>query len=115
MEPTASDEVLELLSDEYAKEILAHLSRERLSGPELSDVCDASESTVYERLDRLEDAGLVSEHLQIDPDGHHRNVYSTRVDAVRVDIEDGEFSVRLQVSEDPADRMAQMWREVRRR
>lgn len=113
MVASESDEVLDLMADEHAREILVELSRERLSAPELGEVCRASESTVYERLDRLEDVGLVDEHLHVDPDGHHRSVYNARVDAIQVDIEDGDYTVRLQVTEDPADRIAQMWREVR--
>ena len=107
------DEVLRLVADEYAKEILVHLSEERLSAAELDEVCRAAESTVYDRLARLEDAGLVTEHLQVDPGGHHRNVYGIRVDAVRVEIRNGGYDVRLQVREDAADRIAQMWQTVR--
>lgn len=107
------DEVLTLVADEYAKEILIHLSEERLSAAELDEVCRAAESTVYDRLTRLEDVGLVTEHLHVDPNGHHRHVYGIRVDAVRVEIRDGEYDVRLQVREDAADRIAQMWQTVR--
>lgn len=107
------DEVLELMADEYAKEMLALLTDDRLSATEISDRLDAAESTVYDRLERLEVAGLVNEHLQVDPDGHHHHVYDARVDAVLVEIEDGGYRVRLQVTEDPADRIAQMWHEIR--
>ena len=107
------EEVFELMADEYAREILAQTSRQPMSAPELVDSCDASERTIYRRLEQLQSFGLVTESMQLDPDGHHRTVYEAVLETVRVDLEDGQYEVRLQIEEDTADRFARMWKDIR--
>lgn len=107
------EEVFELLGDEYAREILARTSQESMSAPELIDACDASERTIYRRLDDLQSLDLLTETMEIDPDGHHRSVYAARLETIRVDLNDGRYEIRLQLEEDTADRFARMWKDIR--
>jgi len=85
-DPLASDEptvdvpeVLSLLSDEYARELLSVLSEESLSARELVERLDMSRATIYRRLDRLESAGVLESSMCIDPDGHHRKCFQVVV------------------------------------
>lgn len=106
-------DVLELMGDEYARTILAETSQQPLSAQKLQEVCDASERTVYRRLEQLESLGLVEEEIEIDPNGHHRTLYQTTVENVLVELEDGDYVVRIRFEEDTADRFARIWRTIR--
>ena len=107
------EEVFDLLADDYAREILAHANREPMSAKELSDAVDAHHSTIYRRIDRLQEYDLLTERLALDPDGQHYTVYSTALQGVSVTLEGDEYRVDLRTRADPADRMAKMWREIR--
>lgn len=89
-DPLASDEpavdvteVLSLLSDEYARELLGVLSEESFSARELVDRLDISRATVYRRLDRLESAGVPETSMCINPDGHHRKCFHVVVEQMQ--------------------------------
>ncbi len=114
MGESESEEALDLLCDNYARQILAHLSKQPMVAEEIGEKCRGSRSTVYERLDQLRSMGLVSENLQIDPEGHHRTQYETLLNSVYVTFHDGVYDVQLEIEEDPADRLAGMWGGMRR-
>jgi len=89
-------EVVSVLSDEYAREVLRALVAEPLSARDLVDRLDMSRATVYRRLDRLESAGILRSSLRIDPEGHHRKRYRVVVDRLQFCVErDG---LRLETS-----------------
>lgn len=67
-----ADEFLSLLGDEYSRAVLEALAERPLSGGDIVELTGFSKATVYRRLDRLEEAGLVSSETVFDPDGHHR-------------------------------------------
>jgi DNA-binding transcriptional ArsR family regulator len=97
-EPTVDvPEVLSLLSDEYARELLGVLSEESLSARELVDRLDMSRATVYRRLDRLESAGVLETSMCIDPDGHHRKCFHVVVE--RMQLAFGSEGLTLEVGE----------------
>lgn len=75
---------IELLADEYVRMVLRCLADEPRSAPEITERCAASRVTVYRRLNRLEEAGLVTVETAIDPTGNHHNVYRNRVDELTV-------------------------------
>ncbi|WP_248515691.1 winged helix-turn-helix domain-containing protein [Salinarchaeum laminariae] len=106
-------EILALLDDEYARAILGETSAQPMSATELSDRCDASRSTIYRRIDRLTDCDLLEEQMQYDPEGHHRSVYASRLEEVRVRFEDADPVLEVEraeaSAEDPADRFTRMW------
>jgi len=80
---------LDLLDDEYTREILVALYRGPQRGRELTATCGASRSTVYRRLDRLQAAGFVTTETVVDPDGHHCDAYRLARDqlTVRIDVD----------------------------
>lgn len=107
------EEVFDLLADDYAREILAHANRKPMSVRDLTTACDAHHSTIYRRLERLQALDLLSEHLHVDIDGHHHAVYETTLAEMTVTLNDDDFHVQLRIEEDPVDRLAQMWRDIR--
>lgn len=101
--------VVDLLADEYAWTILEHTREEPRSVDALSEICDADPSTIYRRIDRLQEAELLEDQQQLDPGGHHYKVYSARLSRVRIDLEDDGFDVEVVRSEPPADRFTRLY------
>ena len=79
-----TDAVLDLLSDEYARQVIDALSDRPASAPALLESLSASRATIYRRLNDLEAAGLVETAVAVDPDGHHRKRYHLVVDELQV-------------------------------
>jgi DNA-binding HxlR family transcriptional regulator len=98
-----SEDVLELLGDEYACRILTALDAEPLPAVDLVERCDASRSTVYRRLDRLEAVGLVETSLRPERDGHHRTVFHLVVDEIRLRVGADGVDGRIAVADRAAD------------
>lgn len=108
------DTIADVLDDRYARAILAAASREPMAAQELAATLDADPSTVYRRLDTLEERDLVSSYVQPRSDGHHYSVYRTRLRRVTVELEDGEYRVSVErTPTDPADRLASLFEEIR--
>jgi DNA-binding transcriptional ArsR family regulator len=107
--------VAELLADPYARDILAAASEEAVDAAMLAERLDADPSTVYRRLEALEEHDLVRSRVRPRRDGHHHNVYRTRLRRVTVDIEDGEYRVDIEheTPTDPADRLTDLFEEIR--
>jgi len=73
---------------------------------------DMSKSTVYRRLNKLEDCGLVRAHHVPDADGHHTKQYEAQLDELVVSLEQGNFDVSLQTTtrtEEFADVFTDLW------
>jgi predicted transcriptional regulator len=105
-----SEPVISLLDDEYARAILVEASEDALSASELAERCDASEPTVYRRIEQLQDQDLIVEQQQLDPDGHHYKTFRTRVERVTVEIEAGECTIEVSRREvDAADRFTRLF------
>ena len=102
--------IVELLDDEYARDILAATSIEPMSAAQLADHCDASPPTVYRRLERLREQDLVEATQQLDPEGHHFEVFSARLARVDVELENGTYNVEIERRErDAADRFTELF------
>ena len=85
--PTAQcRDLLALFGDERVCEILCHLDSESLTATELVDRCEVSRPTVYRRLDRLTDAGVVDVTTQADTGGRERRVFSLALETVEFRI-----------------------------
>lgn len=106
--------VVSLLDDECARAILVATSTDALSATDLDDRLDASLSTVYRRLERLDDAGLVVEETRPRTDGHHDTVYSADLDEFTVSLADGELDCELRRRrDDVAGRLARRWEDLK--
>ncbi len=107
------DEILALLEDEYARSILIEASDEPMSVERLTERCDASPPTIYRRIDRLEERDFVESYQELDPDGHHYKVYSTRLERVAIEVADGEMDLQVRRrEEDPADRFTRLFEDL---
>ncbi|MFB6227209.1 MAG: ArsR/SmtB family transcription factor [Halobacteriales archaeon] len=87
VEEADQEAILSLMSDDYARRILDALGAQSLSARELIDRIDASRATVYRRLDKLEEAGIVESTMDIHPEGHHRKQFRVTVDRVNLAFE----------------------------
>lgn len=106
------NEVFALLGDEYARSLLSATSHEPMTAPELSTQCDMSVSTVYRRLNKLEDCGLVRADHVPDPDGNHKRRYEAQLDELVVSLDGGDFDVSLQTAtrtQEFADAFTDLW------
>ncbi|SDZ78353.1 Helix-turn-helix domain-containing protein [Haloplanus vescus] len=102
--------VVSLLDDEHVRSILAATSETPLSAAELSERCGVSTSSIYRRLDRLTDAGLVGERTRPRSDGHHETVYVSRLERFELTVHDGELAWDIdRESDDIADQLTNMW------
>ena len=89
------EQLLAVLGDDLAREVLRHVAEEPLPASVLADRLEVARSTVYARLDRLEDAGLVEASMSYHPDGHHRRRFTPRLDELRVSLDDGDLRVDI--------------------
>jgi|GEM_PF-207894 len=109
-EEASLEAVLALLDDDHARSILTATSVEPMSAKELSDRLGVSQTTVYRRVERLSEAGLVAERTRPRADGHHDTVYVARLDELSVRLRDGELECDVaRRGEDVADRLTRLW------
>jgi DNA-binding transcriptional ArsR family regulator len=104
--------VVGLLDDEHARTILSATSVDSLSASKLTKQCDASRQTVYRRLERLQEAGLVTSRTHLREDGHHDTVYTATFDRLSVELRNGSFEFELnRTSADASDELTELWRK----
>lgn len=89
------DELLAVLEDADCRAVLEATGEEALSAKEIGERCDIPSSTVYRKIERLTEAGLLEEGLRIRTSGKHTNEYSRRVDHIALTI--GNTGTELQV------------------
>lgn len=121
-EDPAPGDLLDLLSDEYARDILAATSARPMSAQQLAEQYDMSEATVYRRVDRLQEQGLLKEQNVPRTSGNHYSVYVATLSEVSVELDDGSFETDVERSApetfpgqdetDPADRFTRMWENL---
>lgn len=112
-EAVDSTEVYSLLDDEYARRILVATYEETRSASALSEACDASEATVYRRLDRLREQDLVEGVQRVDPEEGPREVYAARLDRVAIDLTGEGFDIEIDyIEETAADRLTRLYEEL---
>jgi predicted transcriptional regulator len=105
--------IFEALADDTMAAILELSSEEARSADELADQIEASESTVYRRIERLVDAGLLDEQLQLDKHGDHYHVYRTAIERVEARIDADGIDTRIERREDGIDRFVRLWEDIR--
>jgi DNA-binding transcriptional ArsR family regulator len=89
-------ELIALLNDEYVREILARIHNEAKPARALAEECDVSRPTVYRRLNRLQDAGLVKEGMQYETNGHHRRTFRLAVEESTLELAESGFEAEVQ-------------------
>ncbi|GGL42313.1 transcriptional regulator [Halarchaeum grantii] len=91
-------EVTAALDDADCRAMLAALE-EAKTARELREECDVPSSTAYRKLDRLSDAGLVTERVTLDDGYQQVTRYVRAFDAVRLSADADGFSVDIEVRE----------------
>ncbi|PSQ47929.1 hypothetical protein BRD19_08210 [Halobacteriales archaeon SW_7_65_23] len=100
-DPFADDEdpdlqtVLDALDDPDCRKIVGVLS-EPMTAEEISEAADIPLSTTYRKLDRLTEASLLEEGVELRSDGQHASRYVVAFDEVSIGLsEDREFGVDI--------------------
>jgi DNA-binding transcriptional ArsR family regulator len=112
---TDLDAVLDALNDDDCREIVRRLS-EPMTAEEISEATDIPLSTTYRKLDRLTEAELLEEGVEIRSDGQHVSRYILVFDEVIISLsESRELDIELSREPQTADeRLASLWTEVRK-
>ena len=107
--------VLAALHDEDCRKIVNVLS-EPMTADEIAKATDIPLSTTYRKLDRLTEASLLDEGVEIRSDGQHASRYVVAFEEVVIGLsEDHEFGVDISRRPRSADeRLAALWSEVRK-
>ncbi|WP_266081896.1 ArsR/SmtB family transcription factor [Haladaptatus caseinilyticus] len=120
-EDPALGKLLDVLSDEYARDILAATSIKPMSAQQLADECEMSPPTVYRRVDRLQAFGLLEEQTKIRTDNNHYSVYTATLSEVCLELDTGSFEAVVTRTDesfpgeresDTADRFKKMWEDL---
>lgn len=110
----ALQDVLDVLDDPDCRSIIRQLE-EPMTASELTDACDIPQSTLYRKLNRLSEASLVRELIEIRRHSRHTKRYELAFEEVRLWLtEDRRFAARVQrPSRAPDERLARMWSTIR--
>lgn len=95
---TAVD-VVELL-DRYTCAILAATSERPTSAKQIRETADIAGSTLYRRLPRLVERGLLTEDTRIDTDGNHHQVYEANIEQLTFDVDDGNVTISVSLADE---------------
>lgn len=109
------DVVFRALEDQLCREIITELD-EPMTVAELSETCDVPLSTTYRKVDRLEEASLVTERTEIRRGGHHRSLYQVNFVTLVVVLSQGQ-SIELEIERprsNPEEGLVSLWSELRR-
>jgi len=106
------EDVLDTIGDNYARQILAAISREPRPAKELAEACDISLPTVYRRLELLEEQKLVASHTAVDDDGNEYRRYECNFESTVISLEDDEYDVRIYRTKNLPDRFTQLWDDL---
>lgn len=79
-------EILEVLGDECARQVLAAGADAPVTVEDLVEICGVSASTVYRRLRQLEALGLMRSDTDIRSNGGNRSVYITDVQRLELAV-----------------------------
>lgn len=81
-----SEAALAALNDPDCRTVLAAATGEARTAGELMETCAIPRSTLYRKIDRLTDAGLLEEGVRLSPNGAHASEYRRAVDAITVSL-----------------------------
>lgn len=103
--------VFDVLGNEHARQILALASVEPVSADDLADHTDASQPTVYRRVNVLQEYDMLREETQLDEEGNHYKTYRTTLEEVRFGVENGGFTVDIELRQEVVERFSEVWTE----
>lgn len=98
--------VFDVLGNEHARQILALASVKPVSADELAAHTDASQPTVYRRVNVLKEYDMLAEQRTLDEEGNHYKTYRTSLEEACFAVEDGGFTVEVEHRRDLVDRFS---------
>lgn len=106
--------ILAALKDEDCRTIIEALTEPRTAS-EISETCDIPLSTTYRKVNKLTEAGLLEERIDIKAGGKHTNRYRVSFDRLDITLgEDGTLIVDLENGDqDVEERLRSAWGEIR--
>ena len=108
-------DVLDALDDPECRSIVSVLD-EPMTASEISEASDVPLSTTYRKLELLTEASLLSEGVDIRPDGQHASTYEIDFEEVVISLtEQREFETEIaRRPRTPDERLESLWSEVRK-
>ncbi|MBX0296103.1 winged helix-turn-helix domain-containing protein [Haloarcula nitratireducens] len=103
--------IFEVLGSEDVRRILAVANVDPVSVPALAEVLDASEPTVYRRVNVCQEYDLLREDTRVDGDGNHYKVYETTLERVCFELDGGGFEVDLELRRETVDQVEDVPRD----
>lgn len=94
----ATADLLSVLADETCRRIVERTADGWHSVDDLVAACEASQSTVYRKVDELADIGVLDESTRIRSSGAHTTVYTCSITDVHVSLDGGELTAECQRS-----------------
>lgn len=107
-----TQEIVEAIESEDAREMLALASHEPMSADDLESELDVSLATVYRHAEELVELEFMEEATEITSSGNNYSTYETSVREIEFEIADGEFRLGLQYRDDVIDRFGRLWRSL---
>lgn len=101
------------MADDYARRILVAADERPMTAKALSEACDMSLTTVYRRVSKLQDHGLVEERRTIGDDGSHRSVFETALEEFHVELSGGKLELTMETRDELADNFSGLWSDMR--
>lgn len=114
-EEPSTEAVLGALDDPDCRAIIRVLT-EPMTAEEISDAADIPTSTTYRKLERLTDASLLNEGVEIRSGGQHASLYAVSFEEVAISLTD-DHELDVDISRRPRradERLADLWSEVRK-
>lgn len=113
-EDESIEEILDTIGDPRARTVLAAISREPRSVGALTEDLDLGRSTIYQRLNELEEYDLVTVENRISSDGNHYQVFKCNFESTIISLEDDEYDVRIFRKENLPSRFTDLWDDLSR-
>jgi Fe2+ or Zn2+ uptake regulation protein len=101
-------DIFDVLASKHARKILAAASVRPVSAQELKNVCGTSLPTIYRRVNALVTYDLLSDQLEIEPDGTHYSTYTSDLKEIKIRVEDGELNVNIEIRKDSVDQFGEL-------
>lgn len=109
------DDVFQALEDRTCREIITEL-KEPKTVAEIAESCEIPLSTTYRKVERLDEASLVTEQTELRRKGHHRARYQVSFATIIVLLAQ-DHSLELEIERprsDPENGLVTLWSELRR-
>ncbi|MBX0295380.1 ArsR/SmtB family transcription factor [Haloarcula nitratireducens] len=92
-ERATANSILDLLGNEYVRQILRLTSTEPMTPYELEAECDASLPTIYRQIETLTEYGLLTPELGANGRAGECTRYRSTLGEVDIELDDGEFTL----------------------